>query len=411
MKPILLVPIALGLLSLAGAAQTTWYVDVHGTAPGSGTSGDPYTSIQYALDQASTVAGDTLRVAPGVYVEFVFVTKAVRIESTAGPLATELRNPAGTGILLFMDGNAKPVFEGFTLAGPASTLVYQDGGRVVRCILDGRGATKTGFDMFLGSAERCTIAGCQIGVRGDLTFDSALELYGCVVWHNGMDVFDVNFTLSKVVEHCAGLDGDPKWLAFGPGNVIGDPELWAVEFGDFLPRPGSPCIDAGHPMSPLDPDGSAPDIGALSFDPGHFHGPIPYCAAKPSSRGCLPAISASGVSSATQPGPFFVSAAGIVENKVGILIYGEAPAAHPFQGGTLCVEPPLVRTKPQASGSSGGACSGAFAFNFNRHVRLGGDPALVPGALVFAQYWFRDKQDPQGFGTGLTDAVRFGIGP
>ena len=36
---------------------------------------------------------------------------------------------------------------------------------------------------------------------------------------------------------------------------------------------------------------------------------------------------------------------------------------------------------------------------------------LLPGALVFAQWWSRDPLDPQGFGTGLSDALYFGIAP
>ena len=38
-------------------------------------------------------------------------------------------------------------------------------------------------------------------------------------------------------------------------------------------------------------------------------------------------------------------------------------------------------------------------------------PGLVPGALVYCQWWSRDPLDPAGFGTGLSDALRFGIAP
>jgi hypothetical protein len=38
--------------------------------------------------------------------------------------------------------------------------------------------------------------------------------------------------------------------------------------GDFRLMAGSPCIDAGDPNSPLDPDGTLPDMGAYYyFDP------------------------------------------------------------------------------------------------------------------------------------------------
>jgi hypothetical protein len=397
-------------LWLPAAAQTTWHVDASGAPPGSGTPGEPYTSIQYALGQPATVAGDTILVAPGIYVEALLVQKAVTVRSSGGPLVTEIRSPGPNHTMIFMDGNADPDLVGFTLAGPAKTLIYQDGGRVIDCILDGRGATHTGFDMFLGSMVGCTVFDCAIGVRGDSHFDSALEMHGCVVWDNGKDIFDATLILKKV-EYSAGLDSDPKWLAFGPGNVIGNPKLWAVGFGDVNLGPGSPCIDAGDPSAPLDPDGSRDDIGALPYDPAYIHGPVVYCTAKPSSGGCTPSISASGTSSASQPVQFQLQAAGILENTVGILLTSKAGGAIPFQGGFLCISGTVTRTGFQASGAGGAPCSGGFQFEFNAHVQSGIDPTLQPGTLVFAQYWFRDLQDPAGFGSGLSNAVRFGVGP
>lgn len=410
MKTPLRTLLCLALLCLASRAQTTWHVDVAGVPPGSGTPADPYTSIQYAIDQPSTVAGDTILVAPGTYVENLILVKAVRVVSSGGPLVTEVRPPGGNSLLLVLGTHPGNEIEGFTLAGPASRLVYQDGGRVIGCILDGRGATHTGFDMFLGSMVSCTVTRCQIGVRGDPIFDSRLDMHGSVVWGNGLDVNAASFTAGKVVRYSAGLDGDPQWLAHGPGNVIGDPELWALGFGDVRPRPGSPCIDAGDPFAPPDPDGSRRDIGALAFDPGYAHGPVAYCTAKVASGGCAPAISTTGVSSATSGSPFFLHASGIVEDTVGVLIYSGAAGATPFQGGYLCLAAPIVRAGSRFSGSTGSACSGAFRFNFNTYVQTGVDPALVPGVVVFGQYWFRDPGDPAGFGTGLTDAVRFGVG-
>lgn len=55
----------LALTPSAGFAQQLWHVDVDGTPPGTGTASDPCTSVQYAIDQASTQSGDTLLLAPG----------------------------------------------------------------------------------------------------------------------------------------------------------------------------------------------------------------------------------------------------------------------------------------------------------------------------------------------------------
>src|SRR5688572_30838136 len=77
--------------SSPGAAQTTWYVDINGTAPGAGTQADPYTGIQYAIAQASTSNGDTVLVLPGIYVENLdFLGKALRVVASAGQALTTI---------------------------------------------------------------------------------------------------------------------------------------------------------------------------------------------------------------------------------------------------------------------------------------------------------------------------------
>ncbi len=60
--------VLLSLLSSSPAlAQTTWFVDAAGTAPGTGTPSDPYTRVDFAVAQATTVSGDLVFVEPGIY--------------------------------------------------------------------------------------------------------------------------------------------------------------------------------------------------------------------------------------------------------------------------------------------------------------------------------------------------------
>ncbi|MCB9915263.1 MAG: CehA/McbA family metallohydrolase [Planctomycetes bacterium] len=137
--------------------------------------------------------------------------------------------------------------------------------------------------------------------------------------------------------------------------------------------------------------------------------PASYCTGKVSSQGCTPTTTWQGTPSATSAQPFLVGCAQVVSHQNGILFYGYAPAFVPFQDGTRCVAPILVRTGVQNSGGAAGAnCTGTFSLDFNARIQSGVDPGLVPGATVYAQHWFRDPAAASA--TGLSDAVQFTIG-
>jgi hypothetical protein len=137
-----------------------------------------------------------------------------------------------------------------------------------------------------------------------------------------------------------------------------------------------------------------------------------YCTAKTSSQGCAPSIGWTGLPSASLASPFEIHASSVLNNKPGILFYGFQPAAVPFQGGFLCVQPPQTRTAVQGSGGNPPPddCSGAYRFDFRERIQAGADPSLVVGATVYAQYWYRDPASAS-FPTGLTNALHFTIQP
>ena len=71
-------------------------------------------------------------------------------------------------------------------------------------------------------------------------------------------------------------------LDWGDGNIDADPLFAAVEEGDYRltwtdypmgDEYKSPCIDAGDPDEPLDPDSTLPDMGSFYFDHDPLHAP------------------------------------------------------------------------------------------------------------------------------------------
>jgi hypothetical protein len=172
--------------------------------------------------------------------------------------------------------------------------------------------------------------------------------------------------------------------------------------GDVLVR--APGAATGAILSnafPLDPNGCPP--------------PAVYCAAKTSSQGCVPAISAVGTPSASAGSGFVVACDGVPSGMIGLLFYSrDGAAAVPFQGGTLCLSGALTRTPGQGSGGTlpaGSACDGHFDLDFNAWIASGADPLLALDSTVWSQWWFRDPGFAPPNASGLSDAVAFLVCP
>lgn len=142
--------------------------------------------------------------------------------------------------------------------------------------------------------------------------------------------------------------------------------------------------------------------------------PVVYCTAKVNSQSCTPAIAWSGYANPIDPAPFTISTDHVINSKSGLLFYGHQAFGLPFQGGVLCVQPAIVRTQVQNSGGTpppARDCSGTLSYDFNALIQSGQDPSLTAFSDVYAQFWYRDPDDFTGFGTGLSNALRFTIVP
>jgi len=101
-----------------------------------------------------------------------------------------------------------------------------------------------------------------------------LTLNNCIIFSNSPRSIDlgtppgdtviVNYSMiegDRVRVHI----GDDDSLVWGNGNLATDPLFRDVEAGDYRLSADSPCIDAGDPDSPEDPDGTRADMGAYAY--------------------------------------------------------------------------------------------------------------------------------------------------
>jgi len=106
-----------------------------------------------------------------------------------------------------------------------------------------------------------------------VTSEGIVTSTDCILWNNEphevyiMAGFEETRFRPFFSDIEGGLDGivtiDPINLDWGVGNIDADPLVVDLENEDFSLTEDSPCIDAGSPESPADPDDTRADIGAF----------------------------------------------------------------------------------------------------------------------------------------------------
>lgn len=139
--------------------------------------------------------------------------------------------------------------------------------------------------------------------------------------------------------------------------------------------------------------------------------PALYCEAKVNSRGCTPSAGWQGTPTLGGADDLVLTVSDVLPGQFGVLFWGHQPSDLPFGGGTLCAQPPLVRTGLQlAPGSpTDPGCAGSYAFAFT-HAYMGA-AGLQPGSEVFAQWWARDPGFAGLEAISLSAGVRFLVEP
>jgi hypothetical protein len=293
---------------------------------------------------------------------------------------------------------------------------YGFGGGVARsnlghCVV-ARNRADRGGGVYNSIVEDSTIVLNEAFDMGDGIYFDAMAAGFCVhdsiVWDNGeQEILDLSYR-----EMVTFSDVQGGWR--GLGNIDTDPMFWDAAQNDFYLKPGSPCIDSGDPSGRPDPNRTAPDLGALHYDPTHCGVPASFCAGVKDSRGCTPTIGYAGLPAMQGADDFYVTAADVLPGTGGVLMWslvkGSIPATQ-LDCYLMCLAPPLFATAPQGSGGNVGArdCSGSFSFHFSRNYMM--QMGLGLGTTVYSQYWYRDTGGMPPMEMGRTDALEFTICP
>ncbi|MHC4129439.1 MAG: right-handed parallel beta-helix repeat-containing protein [Planctomycetota bacterium] len=247
--------IVVAVISSAAQGQTTWYVDDDNCpGPGSGTEGDPYCSIQTAVDSA--VDTDEIVVAPGSYSEAInFLGKVIWLHSSDGPEVTTIDGTGNYHVIQCVTGEGSDtILEGFTITGGnanGSSLNGEGGGMralsssptVTDCTFSGNEAGQFGGGLYADSpygsptVTNCTFSG-----------NSALEGGGMYTKTGSNQTVTDSAFCGNSPDHSKGpvaLDGQIDMSTFCPipvcpADANGDGEVTVLDFLALLANWG-PC--------------------------------------------------------------------------------------------------------------------------------------------------------------------------
>ena len=142
--------------------------------------------------------------------------------------------------------------------------------------------------------------------------------------------------------------------------------------------------------------------------------PITYCTSGTSAAGCQASISSTGTSSASAASGFTLDIVNLEGQRDSMFFYGaNGRQAAPWGSGTSlqCVVAPVKRGGLQSPGGTLGLCDSVLSQDLN--ARWTAKPAHNPGAgaVVQAQFWYRDPTNTSNQTTSLSNALEFTVQP
>jgi hypothetical protein len=141
--------------------------------------------------------------------------------------------------------------------------------------------------------------------------------------------------------------------------------------------------------------------------------PQSFCTASITTNGCASSLESSGLPSSSATSGFLLVANRVEADKSGLIFYGASGViATPWGNGWLCVKSPTQRTPIMNSGGAANTCQGTLSLDWSAFV-AGNSTAigapLTPGAVYWAQGWFRDPAAAKA--TALTSGLSFTLCP
>jgi hypothetical protein len=235
----------------------------------------------------------------------------------------------------------------------------------------------------------------------------------------GIDVLRVPLALGASVSGAGArdVDGDPlnDWTAsVAPGEVVfsGPAQPWNTIYNVWFDADVGPATGD----LTLEQSTGAPDLllPGLETPTGSAPSFATYCTAGTSAAGCRATLCASGTPSASAPSGFLLAANDSEGGRSGLFFFApNGRQGRPWGNGSSfqCVVPPVKRGPLLPKAGTPGACDGTFTQDLN--ARWTAKPGQNPGAgaLVQAQWLYRDPLSTSNRSTTLSDAIEFPVGP